>query len=131
VRARTRATPPPKRIALTDQLADLGQNLGMDRRTVENHLEQCLDWHRANGKSRTDWQATYRNWLKKSVEYQTKRNGHRHPAPPPGITWPAAGDFPAWLKFGQQHGIRPNRTESEADFVHRVRIHLAGGHRHA
>jgi hypothetical protein len=131
VRARKRATPPPDHVELTDKLVDLGQSLGMDRRAVEDQLEQCLDWHRANGKSRTDWQATYRNWLKKSVEYQTKRNGHRHPAPPPGITWPAAGDFPAWLKFGQQHGIRPNRTESEDEFVHRVRIQLAGGHRHA
>jgi hypothetical protein len=130
--ARTRATLPPETIDITDKLLDLGRKLGMDRRTLEAEVDKCLDWHRARGKKRVDWQATLRNWLKKTVEFQGERkNGKTFPAEPPGIIWPPADDFYAWRRFAKQHGIHPQGEESEQEFMHRVRIRLSAGRRYA
>lgn len=45
--------------------------------TLELHLgrhwAQCRDWHLANGVLRCDWEAAFRNWLRKSLEIEAAR----------------------------------------------------------
>ena len=37
-------------------------------------LEECLDWHRMNGRQRHDWPATVRNWFRKAAQFEVERN---------------------------------------------------------
>ena len=34
------------------------------------HWGQCRDWHLANGIQRANWEATFRNWLRKAEEFE-------------------------------------------------------------
>lgn len=42
-------------------------------------LDQCLDWHRANGVRRADWCATFRNWIRKDYAMRRERYEREHP----------------------------------------------------
>jgi len=46
-------------------------------RPLAEVLEDCLLWHRANGKKRSDWVAAGRGWIKKELEF-SQRNGVPH-----------------------------------------------------
>ena len=42
---------------------------------------ECRDWHRAQGVLRADWEAAFRNWLRKEVEFEARPQGEwRHRA---------------------------------------------------
>ena len=36
---------------------------------LDDLVERCLDWHRAEGRKRVDWVATCRNWLRKERDF--------------------------------------------------------------
>ena len=38
--------------------------------------EQCRDWHLSNGVQRANWEATFRNWVRKQAEFK-QAEGHR------------------------------------------------------
>lgn len=42
-----------------------------DRRLGRSWAE-CRDWHRAQGVLRADWEAAFRNWLRKEVEFEAR-----------------------------------------------------------
>lgn len=48
-------------------------------------VDGCLDWHRSNGRTRRNWTATFRSWVRKQAEIE-----HRRP-PPPGPRFAAGG----------------------------------------
>ena len=55
---------------------------GLDRQhflTME--MAMCLDWHRAEGKTRVDYVAAVRNWIRKSME----RRGYEPYRPPSSV----------------------------------------------
>jgi hypothetical protein len=41
--------------------------LGEGGEGVRHAVNACLDWHRANGKRRKDWEAAVRNWIRKEA----------------------------------------------------------------
>lgn len=45
----------------------------LTRADLEEQVAACLDWHRANGKRRTDWMATLRNWVRKEERIRRER----------------------------------------------------------
>lgn len=64
---------------------------------VRRELERFGDYWRAQPGARgrkVDWQATWRNWLRKAVDDQPRRNGHARasPAPSRGARYAAAWD---------------------------------------
>lgn len=46
---------------------------GLTALEIRELIEECLDWHRANGKGRVDWIATCRNWIRKEMRYKRER----------------------------------------------------------
>jgi hypothetical protein len=36
-------------------------------------ISKCRDWHLANGRMRSDWNATFRNWLREAVSRRAER----------------------------------------------------------
>lgn len=70
--SRKRATPPPDTFDVTDDLRRWASDKGI-RIDLAAETERFLDWHRANGKTRRDWIAAWRNWVSKSQEYASER----------------------------------------------------------
>lgn len=76
-------TPPPE--ALSDaEMASLqiwarAKYKGLITVEIRELIEECLDWHRANGRGRVDWIATCRNWIRKEQRFKRNRmRGQNH-----------------------------------------------------
>lgn len=67
------ATKPPDSFEVTDEMAQWAVSQGLSAERVLPETEKCLDHFRGAGVSKADWQATWRNWIRKSVEYGTRR----------------------------------------------------------
>jgi hypothetical protein len=66
--------PPPPELVVSPGLARWAATNGYDRQTLVSELERCLDWHRVNKKCSADWDASYRTWLRKEIEYAARDN---------------------------------------------------------
>lgn len=80
---------PPEKLEITEEMiawAKLHTPLVADRSEAE--AENCLDWHRAAGKDRRDWVATWRNWMRKAQQIAEARA----PAPVDGGKAADGGD---------------------------------------
>lgn len=60
-----RATKAPMTMTLSDEMRLWAASETPDVRLVVE-TARMLDWHRANGKTKTDWLATWRNWMRKA-----------------------------------------------------------------
>ena len=80
-----------------------------------------MDWHRANGRRRVDWQATARNWLRKSVQL-----GGSRPAGlfDPAVALPRPSDHGAWQSLGQRFGLQARPGEEWAAYQARIRANV-------
>lgn len=65
----------PTAITITESLRAWALSHGFDEVDLTAEFEKCVDWHRANGKPRSDWDATMRNWLKKGKQFGTLSTG--------------------------------------------------------
>jgi hypothetical protein len=55
--------------------ADVQAYAALHRVNLALEVERCRDWHLANGKLRSDWNATVRNWLRTAVERRQATGG--------------------------------------------------------
>jgi hypothetical protein len=76
---RKRATPPPKSFEITDGHREWGK-ANAPRVDLAAETAKFLDYHTAKGNSLKDWDAAWRNWMRKAVEFKAERAG---PEPPP------------------------------------------------
>lgn len=72
--ARKRAHPLPDLWRPNEDHESLAAELGLD---VQYEAARMRDWALAEGATKKDWDATFRNWLRKSAEYAAKGGGGR------------------------------------------------------
>ena len=118
---RERATAAPERIDLDDRLLAVAREAGLSAEQARRELDACVDWHRANGRRRVDWQATARNWLRKSTQL-----GGSGPAGlfDQGVALPRPSDHGAWQSLGQRFGLQARPGEEWAAFQARIRANV-------
>ena len=89
-RKRKPETPPPERLSgsdVTELRKWLDEHADHHIRALRRKgpggaadlVEECLNWHRREDIWRRDWQATYRNWIKKHVRWQVERRQTEKP----------------------------------------------------
>jgi hypothetical protein len=59
----------PETFEVTDIMAQWAVSQGLQSDRVIPETEKFLDHWRGNGKLRNDWDATWRNWIRKAVEF--------------------------------------------------------------
>jgi hypothetical protein len=69
---RKRATPPPDSFEVTEPMASWAVEAGLSKDQVIPQTERFLDHFRGQGKAMKDWDATWRNWIRKAVEYRSR-----------------------------------------------------------
>ncbi len=111
----------PDRIDLDDQLLAIAREAGLSGEQARRELDACVDWHRANGRRRADWQATARNWLRKSAELGGSRPAGLFDQ---GVALPRPSDHGAWQSLGQRFGLQARPGEEWAAFQARIRANL-------
>jgi hypothetical protein len=72
-RARKRATPPPESFEVTEAMATWATEQGLSAAQVIPQTERFLDHYRGKGQAQKDWDATWRNWIRKAVDYRSSR----------------------------------------------------------
>lgn len=60
-------TEPPDSFELTETDKRFCELKKVSEVTFLDQAERCFDWHRSNGKRKTDWHATVRNWVDGSL----------------------------------------------------------------
>jgi DNA-binding transcriptional ArsR family regulator len=111
----------PDRIDLDDRLLAIAREVGLSAEQARRELDACVDWHRANGRRRVDWQATARNWLRKSAQLGGSRPVGLFD---PGIALPRPSDHGAWQSLGQRFGLQARPGEEWAAFQARIRANV-------
>ncbi|MFR0359087.1 hypothetical protein [Streptomyces sediminimaris] len=77
----SRATTAPDRFPLDERMYRWAAEKGLDRDRVHGETEKFLDYHRSKGTKHRDWNAAWRNWMRKAIEFTA-----RGPARPSGHT---------------------------------------------
>jgi DNA-binding transcriptional ArsR family regulator len=111
----------PDRIDLDDRLLAVAREVGLSTEQARRELDACLDWHRANGRRRVDWQATARNWLRKAAQIGQQRASA---APAPGSALPRPTDHGAWQTAADRYGLRARPGEDWPTFQARIRAFI-------
>lgn len=47
---------------------------------LREEWERCRDWHLANDKRRSSWEATFRNWIRKAADFSARDHRGARPA---------------------------------------------------
>ena len=111
----------PDRIDLDDRLLAIAREAGLSAEQAQRELDACVDWHRANGRRRVDWQATARNWLRKSAQLGGSRPVGLFDQ---GVALPRPSDHGAWQSLGQRFGLQARPGEEWAAFQARIRANV-------
>jgi hypothetical protein len=56
-------------------LVEFGTSRGMTEATVHRAADRMVDWAKAGGNRKVDWDATFRNWLRRDAEEPAFHNG--------------------------------------------------------
>lgn len=72
-RRRLPATQAPDSFEVTDELAAWAVSQGLPEDRIENETLKMLNHFKAKGEPRSDWIATWRNWILKAVEISGRR----------------------------------------------------------
>lgn len=59
----------------------------------QKEREKFRDYWRSRGEVRRDWQAAYRNWIRREAEYMAERGGRRGPANGPASRTAGIGEL--------------------------------------
>jgi len=68
IRIKRGATPAPEIFPITDQMKAYAQKKGFSG-DLQNLSEKFLNYHRAKGSKFIDWNAAFRNWILKEIEF--------------------------------------------------------------
>lgn len=63
----------PETFEVNDVMAQWAVSEGLPSERVIPETEKFLDHWRATGKLRNDWDATWRNWIRKAIEFRASR----------------------------------------------------------
>ncbi len=72
-RTRKPASGVPESFDVSDEMAQWAVAEGLPAEQVLPETAKCLDHFRGKGAVKADWMATWRNWIRKSVEYRAQR----------------------------------------------------------
>ena len=67
---------------------------------IEEQMATCFDWHRSHGVERIDWDATLRNWMRRSHKDDRSRNPPRPERPPPAGGFRGASEHRSAASIG-------------------------------
>lgn len=65
----------PDNFAVTDLMVAWATEKGFPANRIESETEKFKDWHLANGSRFSDWQAAWRKWITKALEFLAKDTG--------------------------------------------------------
>lgn len=68
-----RATKVPVHFDLDAEHYDAAESLGFTTQQTVDETARFLDWHRSKGSTFVDWQAAWRNWMRKAKEISATR----------------------------------------------------------
>lgn len=71
------ATTAPDSFPLDERMYDWAAAKGLNRDRVHRETEQFLDYHRAKGTKNRDWNAAWRNWMRKAIEFSSRAQTQR------------------------------------------------------
>lgn len=66
-------TEAPDSLEMTESLRLWGVSNGFSDEILRKEAVKMLDWHKMNGKRRSDWPATLRNWMRKYAEMRGEK----------------------------------------------------------
>ncbi|MFJ4012229.1 hypothetical protein [Streptomyces sp. NPDC090026] len=76
-RPASRATTAPEHIHLDERMYAWAAERSLTRDRVDRETEKFLDYHRAKGTKNRDWNAAWRNWMRKAVEFGASPSARR------------------------------------------------------
>lgn len=68
----SRATTAPNSFPLDERMYRWAADKGIDRDRVHSETEKFLDYHRSKGTKNRDWNAAWRNWIRKAIEFSAR-----------------------------------------------------------
>lgn len=71
---RERGTPCPQAIDVSDEMAQWAANLGVPADSIHAETERFLLHHQSKGSTFEDWNAAWRTWMHKAVEFARARH---------------------------------------------------------
>lgn len=81
-RAKAALTSAPDAFEVTDEMYGWAwSELEMQRGVVDRETAKMLDHFRSKGERKKDWLATWRNWLRRSLEFSRPTNGNGRASP--------------------------------------------------
>jgi hypothetical protein len=86
---RKRATPPPDHMLISDEMRSWAAENAPDVKLVVE-TAKMLDWARGKGEKKADWQATWRNWMRR-CQTDVGKDRDKNPS-----RFNAAGAYTAW-----------------------------------
>lgn len=70
---RKRRSACPETIQLTEAMFVWAKSIGLDHGSVERETSKFLDHHTGKGSIMADWDAAWRSWMRKAVEFGARR----------------------------------------------------------
>ena len=71
-RTRKRATSLPVEFTITETMREWATGEGLNPTVLQSETEKFLDHHRSRGNTFKNWEAAWRNWIRKAVEFNPK-----------------------------------------------------------
>ena len=102
----------PQPFPVTDALREWAR-VNVPRLDIEYHTQELTDWCLANGKRYADWNAMWRNWMRRSMDYKPRLVACPLPPLPKLMQGTNVTDI-AVQRMARAHGIDPSgKTESQ------------------
>lgn len=77
----SRATKIPEDFMPNETCLNVAQQEGYDNDSLNRELANFIDYWKGNGKTKLDWQATFRNWLRNNKKYNRSSSSGKRPEP--------------------------------------------------
>ena len=68
-RTRKRATSLPVEFTITETMREWATGEGLNPTVLQSETEKFLDHHRSKGNTFKDWEAAWRNWMRKAIDW--------------------------------------------------------------
>jgi len=68
-RTAKRATSPPMEFTITETMREWATGEGLNPTVLQSETEKFLDHHRSRGNTFKNWEAAWRNWIRKAIDW--------------------------------------------------------------